>query len=640
MNIKGGPSMKRIHKVLIALLAVAAIGLNVALIAANNNRIVKEASASRSRSVTGLYHKITDISKLTVGKTVILVSPYQDVLQDCGGNPAYLYTTRDNVSFTDDQEYAFANTAFITELTVCQGSAANSFAFKGTYFLGWHYDDTHYDGYIAFDDRGSSPSIGGKNDYYDDDVGVGFFKDGTGLRKSIVAESSFTAWYGKVNPNDDWEEPRMHLSNVAGHGDLGFTSYYARRFVLNVSGGVDLYEKVTLNHAIVETGPTKTNYKVGEKVDLTGLVVSATFSDGSNPFISYTDNETFFQHNDVITNNGEGRLYFWFASVKELYVNVAISEAGQDYIKLTESLNDYRGNYVFAAYYDTYGEPAQDYYYALGFQQKESGTGDINYNMKSVTVSVNSDNALYDIGTPYDSVFFELVKVNGKYHVRKTYTEHVATKYLGNSYGNVELFDSATDGNAMEVEYDANNHCAYLKLYNTSTYLILMGESFAFADTTENRVQLYKQELSGDEYESINTFVSNFHDATKVCIPDGKALNITTETWAAQASAFNALTPGAQGYIAGTTYTHNQETYGSLNDIVDRYDYIISKYNQFDDFMSRSNNASYQNNYNPSSTAIMNGNINHSTHIVIVAVSVTGIAIILVAVLMKKRKHQ
>ena len=637
MNTKGGPSMKRIHKVLIASLAVAAIGLNVAIVAANNNAIVKEANASRSRSVTGLYHKITDVSKLTVDKTVILVSPYQDVLQDCGGNPAYLYTTSDNVSFTDDKEYAFADNAYITELTVCQGNTSNSFAFKGSYFLGWHYGDKHYDGYIAYDYRGSGVEEG-RIDYYGDDVGIGYFKDGAGLRKSVVDESSFTAWYGKVNPNDEHEEPRMHLSNVAGHGDLGFTSYYDRRFTLNVSGGVDLYEKVTLSNAIVETAPTKTNYKVGEKVNLTGLEVSATFSDGSNPLISYDGNKAFFQHSDVITNNGESRLYFWFARVKQLYVSISISQSDVNSIRVTEPLNDYRGTYVFAAYYDTYGEPEHDYYYALGFQQKDSGTG-IVYNMKSVDVSVNSDNALYNIGTPYDSVFFDLVKVNGKYHVRKTYTDPSAIKYLGSSNGEPEVFDSATDSNAMEVEYDANNHCAFLKLYNTSTYLVLFGETFCFANTTENRVQLYKQELSSAEYESINTFVSNFHDATKVCIPDGKALNITTETWATQASAFNALTPGAQGYIAGTSYTHDQETYGSLKDIVDRYDYIISKYNQFNDFMSRTNNTSYQNNVNSSST-IINGTTNHNTQVVIVATSLTGLTIILAVMLLKKRKHQ
>jgi hypothetical protein len=152
-------------------------------------------------------------------------------------------------------------------------------------------------------------------------------------------------------------------------------------------------------------------------------------------------------------------------------------------------------------------------------------------------------------------------------------------------------------------------------------------------------VQLYKQELSDDEYASITTFVNNFQNATSVCIPDGKNLNLTTENWAAQASAFAALTPGAQGFIAGTSYTHNQESYGSLEDIVDRYDYIISKYNQFNDFMSRKTLNVYENNFNASYITI-NGEMTDNTVAAAIVVLIAAIPLVILPVVIVRKKQR
>lgn len=146
---------------------------------------IEEIAASRETPFTGVYKKVTSMDELSGEESiqVLLRSDYGDVLRDCGGNPGYLYSTRDNLYISHNGEIVYAKNAYVVELTVVPGTADNSIALGGSYRMGWGNHGEKY-GYISFDGRGSGPSHPGSIDYTD--IDIGFWKDGTGVRKNVL----------------------------------------------------------------------------------------------------------------------------------------------------------------------------------------------------------------------------------------------------------------------------------------------------------------------------------------------------------------------------------------------------------------------------------------------------------------------
>ena len=81
----------------------------------------------------------------------------------------------------------------------------------------------------------------------------------------------------------------------------------------------------------------------------------------------------------------------------------------------------------------------------------------------------------------------------------------------------------------------------------------------------------------------MNTFFTNFLNATDVCDPTGQVNSITKPLWTALEEEFTALSAEAQGLLAKVTYTHGEEQARSVEDAMDRYDYIIAKVRTFAD---------------------------------------------------------
>ena len=100
-------------------------------------------------------------------------------------------------------------------------------------------------------------------------------------------------------------------------------------------------------------------------------------------------------------------------------------------------------------------------------------------------------------------------------------------------------------------------------------------------------VSLYKLNPTASINQELIDFIGTFNNGTKICKDDGSTnVGSLTASWESVASSYKALSPDAQGMIASTTYTHNEESYGTMKDVVDRYDYIVSKYG-LADFMNR-----------------------------------------------------
>ena len=613
--------MKRIQRIVTISLSTIALGLGAFAFLSNTSKHSQKVEASRADAFSGVYSKVTSVNGISANDKVILRSTSGEVLQDCGGNPAYLYSTHDNLHAISNDNVVYANNAYIVELTVRNGNVSGSFAFEGTYRLGWGESKT-YTGYIAYDIRGSNNSNPGPTDYQE--AGIGYFKDATGLRKSIINDSS---WF-----LDSYTDGHMNMRNAGGHGNLGYTYGYAGRFVFGGPYGVNLYKKVEIGSISVATQPTKSaangyHYKRGEKIDLSGLELDVTLTDGRHIETSYDENPNYFTYPEYAYGSGTVPIEVTYAGVKKTNINIIVDQSDLNYVKVTNDLHDYRGNYVIAFYEDD--DPYEGYSYrALGFNMNT-------FNPQNPTAKVE-DNIISIKNSLLIQTHFELVVIEGSYYLKKfdDDPDH-DVRYLTSD---VDLTTNRSEACALNVKWDSSNNCAYVQLKSNGAYLGTGGSPFAFGWGT--KACLYKQELSKDDFSEINLFVNVFHEATQVCIQDGREVVLTTEAWSTLGEQFNTLHLNAQGFVAGATYTHNQETYGTLEDIIDRYDYIISKYSQFDDFMYRDSLGNHHNYYNSPIGGITPYVIEDTNHaiMVITIIAAASVVSLIALIIIKKKK--
>lgn len=305
-------------------------------------------------------------------------------------------------------------------------------------------------------------------------------------------------------------------------------------------------------------------------------------------------------------------------------INV-IDNPNHIYTKLTSPLMDYRGTYLVVF-------------------EKEDGTGYIwdttlDYekinecdNFKTIDIvsgqiiSPTSDieNLAIKIETHTDiynstkRVFNNLKLANGKY---------LTTFDVGEYFSHVEFSDVASYSNRVTFSLTRNHN-----VYVADTYPISMFYNGDYQFTVyENdliterylKCSFYKLEYNDEMDEEIASFTSKVDLNTKdVCDHDGvdTDLNTLNSNWSDLANEFDMLSVDAQGYLANMTYTHNAETPGSTADIIDRYDYIISKYDQLSDFMNRKS-AAYSNYYSSNLSTLTSQFVNQNNVIIIVIVS-------------------
>lgn len=121
--------------------------------------------------------------------------------------------------------------------------------------------------------------------------------------------------------------------------------------------------------------------------------------------------------------------------------------------------------------------------------------------------------------------------------------------------------------------------------------------AFVFSSSTLSSMntRLYKYDATFDS--DVDSAVGAFMDSmyflkTDVC-PNG----ITESDWDTANSGTSSFTADVFGYLGNVTYVHDTETSGSLEDCIDLYDYIVSKYG-YTDYLKRKGSSAYQDNYN------------------------------------------
>lgn len=396
-----------------------------------------------------------------------------------------------------------------------------------------------------------------------------------------------------------------------------------------------IYKKIRCEDVTVKTQPRHLTYYKGEEKDLKGLVLEYSLKNGESFSVNYEDATQIigiaWAHDDEIccyANDGTiGGGYTNF------YISItSIDNPNYVYNKVdSTSYGDFRGSYLFV--YD-----------------KGDGTGYVfdntltNLNQRQNYYTVNiSNNQISGLNSYYEQHLMGVRRYTpistDRYYISMGYSssyvagdsyDDIKTTMYPDQINRVKLFD-----NNRTVTLSRNLDPAYF-VYNENE------DRFMFTNASGHHdVSLFKLATTSAVMQELDSYRQEFASQTAVCDSTGVDKNITADIWNGLSDSFNALSYDAQGYLANLTYEHGEETKDSLKDIVDRYDYIISKYPEFEDFMSRKVANTYEDHYPSNGNSVEMTSSNKATGIVVgvIALSASSLIALVVFLNIKKKKE-
>ena len=573
--------MKKTTLIPIILTQVAFL-LAGAFLVLNRTNKVMEVKANDDASTTGVFVEVTDpTNNLSVNDRIIIVGTdfegnypvaFQELSQDGTSILATSMTASNARLFTDNHgnKSYLINNSYAEIFTVSHGLDLGSFVFKGT---------SSFSGYIR--DVPDTTKIEDSSD-----------KD---RYSTWIIEPDTEDHNGNFLKN---AETGNHFYNTNG-GSFSHSGFY--------KSYIHIYKQVSYSLE-TKTAPNRLDYYVYDPIDYSGLVTTVSYNYGTNYCkidVAYDECSGIFNCPSTMTPEFAVFSQVDFTVIgKTANFKPTMHDRNQtlSYSKVT-SLNDFRGTYHFVT--ENGGKvfnPFELNYHDVGF---------IDVTISNHSIDAASTNYHYYHSETVIRVVRETIS-NEIVHYLKTTTG----KYL--SFGSYDTELLLTNQPSSKVLFEPNgdiklqgNHGTYT-LYFYSDPNNAVSSHFEFSDTNKHGetnyypVYLYRRDMDNDLRSYIDAFKTLFFNTTSVCDASGVQNKITIEAWANLATNFNSTAPDVredlQGYFANLTYTHRSESLGYDEDVVDRYDYIISKYN-LDDFMGRKIAGTYQNNFNPNANA-------------------------------------
>ena len=393
--------------------------------------------------------------------------------------------------------------------------------------------------------------------------------------------------------------------------------------------------------------------KEGEIVDLTGLELRITF-DGDNQEVinaCYDDEPNFFSAERAVYNQGQqhGIVPITYCGLNyRVLIDVIPNTSEITYYDRVIGLSyDPRATYVLAA------DTNQQKYIVLETEVddvKDSSTYQYveTVSHRLINMHVNEQ----DVVSDYNINSGDFVNVDPSiytYTIRSRTINNVAYMFLFASDDDTQVLAKNNDlltlvninnvvpsNSAISIGVDASIYIGGSKLvYNEDREFISVDNS-----GNCNRVQLFKKVTNlSSEASSFTTSFKSFTDG--VCVADGSTTQSSLEVgWLNQKTAFDNLSADAQGYLANLTYYHNEEVAGSDEDVIDRYEYIVSKYD-LDEFMNRREVQTFiGQSFDINNFSLLSDINNDPTAIIILVVSLLCVASFSVLVFVKRKKKQ
>ena len=426
--------------------------------------------------------------------------------------------------------------------------------------------------------------------------------------------------------------------------------------------GVRIYKYVNLDdyQHIFNTNdinePNRTTFYQGEEIDLTGLEFNVYLLDKNFVINESTDIATeakYIIHSkyeqeksfySAITIEGSGestRAVFSYMGFGYRVLIQIIRETAEvfQYHLMNYSMLDYRGTYYLGTVsnihpYGEYGEDESKYtVFAL------NGSSGTNMGMVFEDLSMNISSQIIDVPTTGVSA-----KVSpSKFEVKRVIVEGESNTYLYNPVSGKYI--SYDENNNNELCYVGENELTSKEVFsvidnkpvlNSNMYIILDDMNFATSTNANKATSMFKLMPKSDFYSELDTFKTMFFNKIQ-CVSDGQT-NFTTDNWLETKTAFEALSVDIQGYLANLTYIHNREDSGSVGDMIDRYDYILSKYkNTYVDYMNRKE-AAYHNFYLNSQNVFDIQSTKQNNNLIIIFIAIGFLTFVPAMLILKKKK--
>ena len=640
--------MVLLHKIATAVLAITLISSPFL----KTNDSFKQANATDSNQ--NLFLRVDDINDLKAGDKVIIANHFGAILDHFGGNPIYLVSRNyGGASGLGDKYFVADSLSNYQILNV--DKVGDYFTFQFTYTYSYYWDKVVCGGkYFCY--RQSDGTWGnGKVDLYGDL----YFTDNK--------NSEYAQWKFSPNANGNGFFNMMR----SGENDGTFITYQSgttrdRFWYGGTQGqyqsdyGVRIYKYVNLDdyQHIFNTNdisqPNRTTFYQGEEIDLTGLEFNVYLLDKNFDINESTDiaaeaiytihskyeNEKGYYSSVTTEGSGETArgVFTYLGLTYRVFIQI-IQESSESYqYQLIDySMSDYRGTYYFGSIlnshpYNEYSEEDESRYSVSILKGTESDIGgtvsDLSMDISTEIIDVPESGASPNV-------------VRSKFEVKRVVVNGVSNTYLYNpvynrylSYDNSDelCYVEENDLTSKEVFSVSNNK----PVLNGNMFIIFNGSSFNVSSDDSNAISMFKLMPKASFYSELDGFVTTFFE--KIQCVSGGSVNFTTSDWTDTKTAFDVLSVDVQGYLANLIYVHNGEEPGSAGDMVDRYDYILSKYpDTYVDYMNRKE-AAYTNYYLNSQNIFDNQSIQQNTNLIIIFITIGLLTFVSIAFFIKKKK--
>lgn len=356
--------------------------------------------------------------------------------------------------------------------------------------------------------------------------------------------------------------------------------------------------------------------------------------------VTYENDSNFFTPKTA--SYEDKRVYFDWCGI-EMYYPVAVDMeiTGEHYYNKLNTYStpkDIRGTYLLGSDYDNA---------TLVMDLSQIPAGESNARALKVTSlgdeyeSICDKNDLNEFITTVTSNVFKIVYDTDGYYAKVG--SSFICKYTSNPDYTYYLLYLGTKENAVKVKIGLNgtlmtpDNDVFIYCHSYGSDGIYLNKN-DHVGSNEDKMVLYKKEFSSDESTQLETYRASFFTNTSACRDDNTTV---TENigWSTLANSFNGLSADSQGYLGCLTYVHNGEAAESLNDMVDRYDYIVSKYG-FNDFMNRGVANTLQNNVSSTNSVSLGINNSNIALVVTVIVVISSSTLFATLLFVKRKKHQ
>jgi hypothetical protein len=320
--------------------------------------------------------------------------------------------------------------------------------------------------------------------------------------------------------------------------------------------------------SIAVTAPTKTTYTVNETLDTTGMVVTATYNNGSSAAVTgYTTDPA---NGATLSTAGSQTVvvsYNSFTTTFAVTVNAAATSDSTTYTLISSTSDLVSGAKYVIASSGTDGSVS-----AMSSTQNPNNRG-----IEAVTVSSSQLTATTTIeqltlggdATNGWSFYANQSTPKGYLYAASSSSNYLRTQTTNDSNG---LWTIAISSNAATITAKGTNTRNMLRWNTTSSI-------FSCYSSGQAAVYLYKQASSSSDTSA--TDASNWA-ATFVTTMSGICTNTQANTtastslvnaWASQYSAYSSLSSAAKTLVASTTTTDT-----NIQAAQAKYIYILNKY--------------------------------------------------------------